>query len=106
MVFNLHCRAILRRHPVEQDPLVIVNEPLTQQELTEYDETGFLVRRGLFSDQEIESLLESFYLLESKASLLPESTVLDGAQFVMAPNGAQNLAIARVVWAGGAAPDL
>ena len=83
-----------------------MNEPLTQQELTEYDETGFLVRRGLFSDQEIERLLESFYLLESKASLLPESTVLDGAQFVMAPNGAQNLAIARVVWAGGAAPYL
>ena len=46
-------------HPVETssraDPLVIVNEPLTQQELTEYDEMGFLVRRGLFSDQEIEA---------------------------------------------------
>ena len=81
-----------------------MNEPLTQQELTEYDETGFLVRRGLFSDQEIERLLESFYLLESKASLLPESTVLDGAQFVMAPNGAQNLAIARVVWAAAPLP--
>ena len=30
-----------------------MNASLTQQELTEYDETGFLVRRGLLSDQEI-----------------------------------------------------
>ena len=102
----MHCAAILWRHPIGQDPLVIVNAPLTQQELIEYDETGFLVRRGLFSGQEIDRLLQNFQLLESNASSLAESTLLDGAQFVMAPNGAQNLAIARVVWAGGAAPYL
>ena len=86
--------------------MVIVNAPLTQQELAEYDETGFLVRRGLFSDDEIARLLESFYLLESKASSLTGSTLVNGAQFVMAPTASQDLAIARVVWAGGVAPYL
>ena len=73
---------------------------LTQDETRDYFDVGWIVRRALFSADEVARMRGCFDELEKIAGELTETGLHRGAHFVLGEkNGAQ--VIQRVVWAGG-----
>jgi hypothetical protein len=73
---------------------------LTNDEIRDFFEVGWITRRALFRADEIARMRACFDELEKIATKLPETGLHCGAHFVLGKkNGAR--VIERVVWAGG-----
>lgn len=80
--------------PTNQDPV------LSADEIQEFFEVGWTIRRGLFHPDEVVRMRTCFDELEEIASGLSDTALHDGSYFVLdRKNGTQ--VIQRVVWAGG-----
>jgi len=78
---------------------------LTDDEVNEFFDTGWIVRQALFSEDEVGRMRACFERLESMAAGLGESGLHRGAHFVLGEKDGRQV-IKRVVWAGGAEPFL
>ncbi len=81
-----------------QKPLPI---PLTSKQIEDFYTIGFIVVRGLFEKSEIEKIKQSFDRLQHIAQKLKTTQDYNGSHFVVEGNR-----IDRIVWMGGAEPDL
>lgn len=80
--------------------------PLSDDEKRTFHEGGFLVRRGLFRDDEVREAREALERLYEKAQSLRATGDHDGAFFVLSAPPVGDVVVQRVVWAGGAEPVL
>lgn len=74
---------------------------LTKDQLQHFDENGYLLRKKVFSIDEIGSISDAFGRLQEIALDLEDSCDKNGAHFVV-----EKKKIHRIVWAGGAEPAL
>jgi len=79
---------------------------LTADEKRTFDEGGFIVRRGLFRDDEVRNVRAALERLYSKAQTLRATGDHDGAFFALSAPSEGPVVVQRVVWAGGAEPGL
>lgn len=80
--------------------------PLSDDQKRTFDEGGYLVFRGLFREDEVAKARLAFERLYAKAQTLRATGDHDGAFFVLSAPDAGDVIVQRVVWAGGAEPDL
>jgi ectoine hydroxylase-related dioxygenase (phytanoyl-CoA dioxygenase family) len=73
---------------------------LTQDEIRDFFEVGWIIRRALFRADEITRMRACFDKLERIASELPGTGPYRGAHFVLSEKDGGRV-IERVVWAGG-----
>jgi ectoine hydroxylase-related dioxygenase (phytanoyl-CoA dioxygenase family) len=73
---------------------------LSDDEIRAYFEVGWIVRRALFSADEVARMRACFDELEHIADGLPETGMHRGSYFVLADKNGMRV-INRVVWAGG-----
>jgi hypothetical protein len=73
---------------------------LTQDEIRDFFEVGWITRRALFRADEIARMRVCFDELERIASELPGTGLHRGAHFVLSEKSGERV-IERVVWAGG-----
>lgn len=78
---------------------------LTPAEWQAFDEGGFFVRRGLFSAGEVGVVRAAFDRVYATAQTLRRTGDHGGAFFVLSDEGT-SVVVQRVVWAGGAEPEL
>ena len=78
---------------------------LSDDDLKAFFDTGWILRRGLFSAAEVRDMQAAFNRLEAIAAGLSETGPADGAHFVIGNKEGEQV-IKRVVWAGAAAPYL
>lgn len=74
---------------------------LTTQQIHDFYHVGFIVIRNLFSRDEVAVISKCFDRLQSLALQLKSTQVYKGSQFVV-----EAQRIDRIVWMGGAEPDL
>lgn len=79
---------------------------LSDEQVAEFFAEGYLVLAGVFTPAEVRTLAEAFERLEARAHSLCESGVKDGALFVLERRPERPLRIERIVWCGGAEPEL
>jgi ectoine hydroxylase-related dioxygenase (phytanoyl-CoA dioxygenase family) len=75
--------------------------PLTQKQIEDFYEIGFVIIPNLFTKKEIDKIKKSFDRLQEIALTLGTTQVYNGSQFVVEGNR-----IDRIVWMGGAEPEL
>lgn len=80
--------------------------PLSDADKRTFDEGGYLVFRGLFREDEIARVRTAFERLYREAQSLRKTGDHDGAFFVLTAPSVGDVVVQRVVWAGGAEPDL
>ena len=73
---------------------------LSDAEIQDYFEVGWILRRALFAADEVARMQRCFDELEAIAASLPQTCLHSGSYFVMGENAAGKV-IKRVVWAGG-----
>ena len=78
---------------------------LSQEQIREFHDTGWLTMPGLFNAGEIERMRACFDDLEVMACSLDETGMLNGSYFVLGEKDGLQV-IKRVVWAGGSQPYL
>ena len=74
---------------------------LTTQQIHDFYHIGFIVIKNLFAKEEVDVISECFNRLQSLALQLKTTQVYKGSQFVV-----ENQRIDRIVWMGGAEPEL
>lgn len=74
---------------------------LSPQQIEEFYTVGFFVLRGLFNKSEIQKIRVCFDRLQNIALELKSTQIYRGSQFVV-----ENNRIDRIVWMGGAEPEL
>lgn len=83
----------------------ITTNSLSQDEIGQFFETGWIEKKALFHSSEIDRMRRCFDNLEALAGGLAATTTLQGSHFVVGQNRGQAV-IKRVVWAGGSQPYL
>src|SRR5688572_17397550 len=78
---------------------------LSHDEIHDYFEIGWIVRRGLFRADEVARMQACFDELEKIAGELPETGLHRGAHFVLGEKRGRKV-LKRIVWAGGCRPYL
>lgn len=78
---------------------------LSQQQIDEFYEVGWITVPGLFDPREIEVMRSCFDDLLDRARKLRTTQVSDGSYFVL-DQDCDDVIIKRVVWAGGCQPEL
>lgn len=78
---------------------------LSHDEIHDYFEIGWIVRRGLFRADEVARMLACFDELEEVAGELSETGLHRGAHFVLGEKRGRKV-LKRIVWAGGCRPYL
>jgi len=78
---------------------------LSHDEIHDYFEVGWIVRRGLFDADEVARMLACFEELEQVAGNLSETGLHRGAHFVLGEKQGRKV-LQRIVWAGGCRPYL
>lgn len=78
---------------------------LTEREVTEFFETGWIVRRALFGPDEIDRMCTAFDNLLHMASPMTATGLNNGSHFVLGEKSGEQV-VKRVVWAGGSQPYL
>lgn len=78
---------------------------LTEDEIHEFHETGWITREGLFDDDEVNEMRRCFDDLERMAAGLSETGLCEGSYFVLGEKDGEQV-IKRVVWAAGSQPYL
>lgn len=84
--------------PIHIHPRV---EPLSAQELREFFEIGYIIRRGVFSREEIGEITDALGRLYEASKLYNETTLHKGTQIVFDQGR-----VVRIVWCGAAEPSL
>lgn len=79
---------------------------LSEAQVHEFFEQGYLVLRATFSAEEVALADAAFRRLEARAQLLAETALVDGSLFVVERRPERPLRIERIVWCGGAEPEL
>jgi len=79
---------------------------LTAEQVREFFDQGWTVIEGLFSAQEMQAARVAFERLYGTAQRLRKTQDHDGAFFVLDAPAEGDVIVKRVVWAGGAEPDL
>jgi len=79
---------------------------LSSEQIREFYEQGWTVVPGLFSADEMAAARRAFERLYLKAQQLRATQDHDGAYFVLDAPPVGDVIVKRVVWAGGAEPDL
>lgn len=74
---------------------------LTEQQIQDFYELGFVLLRGLFAPEEMAEIRVSFERLQRIAQKLGTTQEFQGSQFVV-----EGQRIDRIVWMGGAEPSL
>jgi ectoine hydroxylase-related dioxygenase (phytanoyl-CoA dioxygenase family) len=70
---------------------------LNEEQIKEFNEQGFIIIKGLFNQEEITKIKNSFEFLYTKAmNLNGVSQMLENSEFVFEPGG-----LNRIVWCGG-----
>ena len=80
--------------------------PLSDDDKRTFHEGGYLVFRGLFREDEVAKAREAFERLYAESQKLRKTGDHDGAFFVLSAPETGEVIVQRVVWAGGAEPDL
>ena len=78
---------------------------LTSEEIEAFHDVGWLLKPGLFNDDEIRAMCRCFEELERLAADMAETGPRKGSHFVLGERDGQQV-IKRVVWAGGSQPYL
>ncbi len=78
---------------------------LKEEEIIEFQETGWIIKRTLFGADEIGRMRACFDDLERIAHGLSDTGLRDGSHFVLGAKKGKQV-IKRVVWAGGSQPYL
>ena len=81
------------------------DQVLSDSDVKDFFETGWVVREKLFSADEVDRMRRCFDALETRASGLAETGYADGSWFVLGARDGEQV-IKRVVWAGAAEPYL
>jgi hypothetical protein len=79
---------------------------LSQPEISEFFDNGYLVLKGTHGADELGVLELGFERLEARARGLETSGVVDGALFVIERRPSAGVRIERIVWCGAAEPEL
>lgn len=79
---------------------------LSAAQIDEFFEQGWIMVPGLFSDAEMTIARRAFERLYAAAQRLRTTQEHDGALFVLDAPADSAVVVKRVVWAGGAEPDL
>ncbi len=79
---------------------------LTEAQVREFFDAGYLVLRGTFTAEEVRTADAAFRRLEARAQVLAESALVEGSLFVVERRAERPLRIERIVWCGGAEPEL
>lgn len=79
---------------------------VSEAERGAFEARGFFVRRGLFTADEVATVQAAFDRLYAVAQRLTATGDHDGAFFVVDAKGPGPVVVQRVVWAGGAEPEL
>ncbi len=80
-------------------------QPLTDHEVSEFHETGWITKQALFRGDEIARMRACFDRLEQMANCMHISGRNDGSYFVLGEKNGERV-VKRVVWAGGSQPYL
>jgi ectoine hydroxylase-related dioxygenase (phytanoyl-CoA dioxygenase family) len=83
----------------------LVTAMLTDAQIREFHQTGWIVIESLFDTDEVAKMIECFDALEEMAADMPETGLREGAYFVLGEKNGEQV-IKRVVWAGGCQPYL
>jgi len=83
----------------------MVNAMLTDEQIREFHDTGWIVIESLFDTDEVARMIGCFDALEATASAMRGSGLSEGAYFVLDEKAGVQV-IKRVVWAGGSQPYL
>ena len=78
---------------------------LTEEEIREFSEIGWITKKALFHPDEIDRMRLCFENLERMAAGLDSTGLCEGSHFVLG-RFADEQVIKRVVWAGGSQPYL
>lgn len=78
---------------------------LSASEVGEFFDRGWVTRRQLFNESEVDMMQRAFSRLEAMAADLDGTATHKGSHFVLGENQGEQV-IKRVVWAGGSQPDL
>ena len=81
-------------------PAMTAAHGLSEAEILDFFEVGWIIRRGLFTADEIARMQACFDELERIASRLTGTGLHNGAHFVLGESSGGRV-IKRVVWAGG-----
>lgn len=76
-------------------------EPLSDDQIAEYDRRGFLIVPDVFDEDEIDDMKRAFERLADRAASIDKTDMVEGSQFVVDGD-----AIRRVVWCGACEPVL
>jgi Phytanoyl-CoA dioxygenase (PhyH) len=79
---------------------------LTEAQVEQFFETGYLVLPGTFTADQLARMEGAFERLEARAQLLSETAPVEGSLFVVERREGRPLRIERIVWCGGAEPEL
>ena len=79
---------------------------LTEAQQHEFWSEGYVVLRATFTAAEIAAMDQAFRRLEVRAQGLCGPTLVEGSLFVVERRPEAPLRIERIVWCGGAEPDL
>ncbi len=79
---------------------------LSDGEKRAFHEGGFVIRRGVFRDDEVRTARDALERLYATAQTLPGTGDHDGAFFALGVPPEGRVIVHRVVWAGGAEPVL
>jgi ectoine hydroxylase-related dioxygenase (phytanoyl-CoA dioxygenase family) len=79
---------------------------LSDDDRAAFHEGGFVVLRGLFSEAEVAPVRAAFERLYDASQALRATGDHDGAFFVLSAPPEGPVVVQRVVWAGGAEPEL
>jgi ectoine hydroxylase-related dioxygenase (phytanoyl-CoA dioxygenase family) len=78
---------------------------LTDEQIREFHDTGWIIIESLFDATEVARMIQCFDALETMAADMPGTGLRDGAYFVLGEK-TDDQVIKRVVWAGGCQPYL
>lgn len=84
---------------------VFQRQRLSDREIDEFFEAGWILRRALFSPEEVRDMRSCFDDLEQMVANLAGTGAYRGSHFVLGEKDNQQV-IKRVVWAGGSQPYL
>ncbi len=84
----------------------ILSFVLGAAEISEFFDTGYVVLRRVFEPGEVSAMVRGFERLEARAQTLAETALADGSLFVLERKPDRSLRIERIVWCGGAEPEL
>jgi len=79
---------------------------LSQQQIDEFYEVGWITLPDLFVPQELKVMRDCFDDLLARARQLRTTQISDGSYFVLDHDEHNDVIIKRVVWAGGCQPEL